>query len=133
MIIDNKNNNTSTTCVNQCVRSHDTCGIEEIVITHKKQEQQQQHTSRRRIFVEYWKCENKYDNYQLNANVIRERHEPRRLFPTIATTFTPTYSHCLIRQRSTPTLPVTIMQRPPLKKSPQSTSSLLKSKNSQRR
>ena len=142
MIIDNKN----TTYINQyvhnalhekytirCVetgigsniRLHDNCGIEEVEIKQKKQQ-----NARRRIFEDYWQIENKHNNHEPIYNMNRERPKPRRLFPTSTTTAD--NHNALQRQRSTPTLPVTLLQRPPLKKTSKSTSSLLKSKNNQR-
>jgi len=145
MINDNIKNNTNEAYINtslydkctiRCVetgigsdtRLHYNGGIEEVHIHQKKE----QHT-RRRIFEDYWQSENKNTNYQFNTNKNRERPKPRRLFPTTTNTTIVDNRSLFQRRRSTPTLPVTLLQRPPIKKTSKSTSSLLKSKNSQRR
>ena len=82
-------------------------------------------------FLDYWQCENKYDDFQSKSSTDMNsaRTKPRRLLPTITTTATDN-RRLFRRQRSTPALPATLLQRPPLKKTSKSATSLLKSKNS---
>jgi len=108
-------------------------------IDHKKKQISSNHShmnTQRRIFQEYWLVNNT-NKEEMNTNSSPatsyhgndERPKRRRLFPSTIAAPPDNHRNLFQRHRSTPTLPVTLLQRPPLKKAARSTSALLKSKS----